>query len=60
MNIADSFRPETLTGKRDKFAWERDAYSGVRKKRKGIVPSLLDNKSYAPEKNALAMLKAGP
>lgn len=60
MNIADSFKPETLTGKRDKFAWESDAYSGLRKKRKGVVPSLLDNKSYSPEKSALAMIKAGP
>ena len=60
MNIADSFKPETLTKKRDKFAWEKDAYSGVRKKRKGIVPSLLDNKSYAPEKKALKMITAGP
>mgnify|MGYP003660379309 CR=1 FL=1 len=60
MNIADSFSPETLTKKRDKFAWGSDAYSGLRKKRKDIIPSLLDNKSYAPEKNALDMLKAGP
>jgi hypothetical protein len=60
VNIADSFKPETLTSKRDKFAWESDAYSGLRKKRKDIIPSLLDNKSYAPEKNALDMLKAGP
>jgi hypothetical protein len=60
LNIADSFKPETLTKKRDKYAWESDAYSGVSKKRKGITPSIMDNKSYAPEKNALAMLKAGP
>ncbi len=60
MNIADSFRPETLTKKRDKFAWEPDAYSGVRKKRVVAVPSLLQNKSSAPEMDALKLLKAGP
>jgi len=60
VNIADSFRPETLTKKRDKFAWEKDAYSEINKKRKGIIPSLLDNKSYAPEKEALDMITAGP
>jgi|TARA_R110002051_G_scaffold174215_1_gene244524 hypothetical protein len=60
VNIADSFKPETLTSKRDKFAWESDAYSGLRKKRGGAVPSLLENKSYTPEKNALKLLKAGP
>jgi hypothetical protein len=60
VNIADSFSPENLTKKRDKFAWEPDAYSGVRKKRGGAVPSLLQNKSYAPEMDALKLLKAGP
>jgi hypothetical protein len=56
VNIADSFKPKLPVNSRtDPWAW-----MSTRKKRAQPVPSLLDNKSYAPEKEALDMIKAGP
>jgi hypothetical protein len=58
VNIADSFKPETLTGKRDKFAWEKDAYTsipnfqGTRRKKKRIL-SDMGGSFYSPEKNII-------
>ena len=56
MNIADSFKPKLPVNSRtDPWAW-----MGMRKKRPQPMPPLLDNKSYAPEKEALKMITAGP
>ena len=56
MNIADAFKSKLPVNKRtDPWAW-----MGMRKKRQQPMPSLLDNKSYAPEKEALDMITAGP
>ena len=56
VNIADAFKSRLPVNSRtDPWAW-----MSMRKKRAQPVPSLLDNKSYAPEKEALKMIKAGP